>query len=167
MPVTSETLAATSGISGHVPQFRPWQPRRWGRHNLPSDLHTVSALSGEAVIPLADLAYILNARSRNILEWRHRPNFPPEQRYAYQSDAIGYDPVELIAFLKTLPYRDQARVCPLLPLGTANALDRFTLGRRILRLPFEPTIKEVIVALAVLIATVALSLFALAAASGS
>jgi hypothetical protein len=164
MSVTSQSLITTTVLPGAALEVPPWQPRQWTNENLPDALHIVTSLSGEPVIPLADLAFLLNARPQDLLNWRHRRGFPIERLYAFQPDAVGYNPDELIVFLKTLPHADQARVCPLLPLGSVNALDSVTFDWKYSRLPLDATLKEVTVALAVMLATVAVCLFGMIAA---
>jgi hypothetical protein len=170
MSVTSQLLVTTTVLPGAAVEVPPWQPRQWTNENLPDALHIVTSLSGEPVIPLADLAFLLNASPQDLLKWRHRRGFPIERIYDFQPDAVGYNPDELIVFLKTLPHADQARVCPLLPLGSANALDTvdsvhmMTFDWKLPRLPLDATLKEVTVALAVMLATVAVCLFGMIAA---
>jgi hypothetical protein len=120
---------------------------------------------GVLIIPRDDLTYLLNASARDILAWRHQPNFPAERRFGLNSGAVGYARDELISFLKTLPRRDQARVCPALPLGLVNDLGT-GLNFRIVTVALRPTIKELLVASAVMIATAVLSFFCVMAAVG-
>ncbi len=157
-----QTVAASSQPS---PPFRPWKPRRWTRRNTPNHVRLVPDKRGILVIPREDLAFLLNASTRDILAWRHEPGFPAERRYGSHKDAVGYEPDELVDFLTTLPLRDQARVCPALPLGPVNALGS-GLHFRFVSLAFQPTLKELLVAGSVMIATATISLFGIMAAAG-
>jgi hypothetical protein len=160
-------LSQTMGAAGlnPPPRFRPWKPRRWNSRNTPSELRLVPDKSGAPVIPKEDLSFLLNARPNDIFAWRHKPGFPAERRAPLTLSAVGYRPEELMTFLKTLPREHQARVCPALPLGEINARKR-GLDFRLVGIFLRPTVKEILVAAGVMIATAALGLWAIVAAAG-
>jgi hypothetical protein len=162
MRVTVQLSEALAELGGLPAPCDACNLRRWSARNTPGKLDLVRDLKGELVIPAAGLAYLLNASPRDLLAWRYRPEFPAERPYALAPFAGGYQPDELIGFLKTLPARDQARVCPVLPLGPVNALSRGSLHGRVSQMPFHPNVKEVTVAITVMAATAALSLLGLA-----
>ncbi|MBJ7532854.1 hypothetical protein JDN40_01815 [Rhodomicrobium vannielii ATCC 17100] len=117
------TLDASATLAATGQHFKPFKPHRWTSQNTPATLRLVPDREGVPVIPRDDLDFLLNASARDLLIWRYDPRFPVERRCAYP-EAAGYRPDELIAFLKTRQPQDQARVCPLLPLGPVNAMRR-------------------------------------------
>ncbi|MFT4079203.1 hypothetical protein [Rhodomicrobium sp.] len=117
------TLDASATLAATGQNFRPFKPHRWTVQNTPAALRLVPDRDGVPVIPRDDLDFLLNASARDLLIWRYDPRFPMERKCAYP-EASGYRPDELIAFLKTRQPQDQARVCPLLPLGPVNVMRR-------------------------------------------